>query len=227
MDRRFSIIVPCQDVSEHIDLCVYTLVKQKVDLNEVEILLVDNASSDDTYDKLCAWEQRYPGSVILIRMDEPASLPKLCQVAYEYASGEYISLMGANDWLNLNMYGVFHFLTEQYHPDIIQFACGIREKLDEDYTSEPGTDAIEMYPITEENRDDICSALINPINHRCIYKKELIDEGMITEYDLPAGSGIEWMDGQIMRDVIMGGATSIITFGDEVYYQRKIKRGCE
>ena len=52
----YSIIVPVYNVDKYIDRCVQSLMDQETD--DCEIILVDDASTDRSLNKLEQWEKR-------------------------------------------------------------------------------------------------------------------------------------------------------------------------
>lgn len=46
--KKLSVIVPCYNVGQYIDRCVESLTSQTLDKSQYEIILVDDASTDDT-----------------------------------------------------------------------------------------------------------------------------------------------------------------------------------
>ena len=53
-----SIIIPCYNVGKYIDRCVESLVNQTIGLEALELIFINDASTDDTYEKLLDWENR-------------------------------------------------------------------------------------------------------------------------------------------------------------------------
>ena len=49
--KKLSVIVPCYNVGQYIDRCVESLTSQTLDKSQYEIILVDDASTDDTENK--------------------------------------------------------------------------------------------------------------------------------------------------------------------------------
>lgn len=47
--KKLSVIVPCYNVGQYIDRCVESLTSQTLDKSQYEIILVDDASTDDTW----------------------------------------------------------------------------------------------------------------------------------------------------------------------------------
>ena len=51
--RQLSIIVPCYNAEKYIFRCVDSLTNQTLDKSRYEIILVDDCSSDSTWDIIC------------------------------------------------------------------------------------------------------------------------------------------------------------------------------
>ena len=66
--KKLSIVVPCYNVEKYIDRCVNSLVNQTLSHSEYEIILVDDASADDTWKHITDWEQRFPELIMAIVM---------------------------------------------------------------------------------------------------------------------------------------------------------------
>ena len=68
--KKLSVIVPCYNVEQYIDRCMESLVNQTLDKSEYEIILVDDASEDSTWEHIESWEKQYPELVIAVHCDE-------------------------------------------------------------------------------------------------------------------------------------------------------------
>ena len=55
--RKISVIIFCHNVDLYIDRCMTSITEQTVGMDELEIICVDDASSDDTWLQLQKWEQ--------------------------------------------------------------------------------------------------------------------------------------------------------------------------
>lgn len=58
-----SIIVPCYNSEWCIDRCVNSIVNQTLGFEKLQLILVNDASTDGTLDKLTEWEQKYPDNI--------------------------------------------------------------------------------------------------------------------------------------------------------------------
>ncbi len=98
-----SIAVPCYNVEDYIDRCIDSLVRQTIGFENLEIILVNDASTDHTLEKLERWEQRYPEQIVLISLDENMRQGYGRNLGIRYASADYIGFVDADDWVEPEM----------------------------------------------------------------------------------------------------------------------------
>lgn len=99
-----SVIVPCYNVQEQIDRCMESLVSQTIGICNMEIILVNDASTDGTLEKLKDWEKRFPESILVITYDENIRQGGARNIGIQYARGKYIGFVDADDWVEQDMY---------------------------------------------------------------------------------------------------------------------------
>lgn len=102
--KQISVIIPCYNVEEYIDRCLDTLVNQTIGLDALEIILVNDASTDHTLEKLKEWEQRYQDHIKVITYTENIRQGGARNKGMKCASGEYIGFVDSDDWVELDMY---------------------------------------------------------------------------------------------------------------------------
>ncbi len=94
-----SIIIPCYNVSEWIDRCLTSIENQTIGLDQLEIICVDDCSTDDTLVKLNQWEKKYPEQLILISSQTNGRQGTARNIGLSYASGEWIAFIDSDDWV--------------------------------------------------------------------------------------------------------------------------------
>lgn len=102
--KKISIIVPCYNVEKYIDRCADSLVHQTIGEAALELIFVDDASTDGTWNRLCEWEKNYPESIVLIRCDKNGRQGTARNIGLQHATAEYISFMDSDDWVERDMY---------------------------------------------------------------------------------------------------------------------------
>ena len=49
---KISVIIPCYNVAKYVERCFESLKNQTIGLEQMELIFVDDASVDDTWDKI-------------------------------------------------------------------------------------------------------------------------------------------------------------------------------
>lgn len=120
MDKLISIIIPCYNVENYIDRCFDSLLKQTIGLDKLEIIFIDDCSTDGTWDKLTAIESSCPESVMIIHFDENGRQGRARNIGLQYASAPYIGYMDSDDWAEPDMYEKLYKMITAYQCDIVK-----------------------------------------------------------------------------------------------------------
>jgi glycosyltransferase involved in cell wall biosynthesis len=97
-----------------------SLVKQTIGIEQLELILINDASTDHTLEKLQEWEQRYPDSIVLITYDENLRQGGARNTGLQYAQADYVGFVDSDDWVELDMYETLYSLLEREAYDIVQ-----------------------------------------------------------------------------------------------------------
>ena len=90
-----SIIVPVYNAIEYLDDCIRSITEQT--LEDIEILLVDDGSTDDSLDVLRKWENRDSRIKVIHQQNSGVSAAR--RKGVELASGDWVSFVDADDVL--------------------------------------------------------------------------------------------------------------------------------
>lgn len=94
-----SIIIPCYNVENLIDRTLISVVEQTIGDEQIEILCIDDASTDGTWQKLLAWEEEFPKSIVPIHCEVNGRQGTARNIGLEYATSPYVFFLDADDWL--------------------------------------------------------------------------------------------------------------------------------
>lgn len=94
-----SVIIPCYNVSSYIDRMMQSIENQTFGISNLEVILVDDASTDDTLSKLNTWEQKYPDNIVVVSYDINSRQGKARNIGLGYASAPYIAFLDSDDWI--------------------------------------------------------------------------------------------------------------------------------
>ena len=103
---EISVIVPCYNVEKYIDRCFDSLEKQTIGIEQMELIFVDDASTDCTWSKLQKIEQRYPDNVIAVHCDENGRQGRARNIGMSYATSNYIAFVDSDDWVEPDMFEI-------------------------------------------------------------------------------------------------------------------------
>lgn len=115
-----SIIVPCYNVEQYIDDCLNTLVHQTIGVKNLEIILVNDASTDHTLDKLYGWEKQYPEQILVVTYERNIRQGGARNIGLQYATSEYIGFVDADDWIELDMYEILYLKMKMQDYDMVR-----------------------------------------------------------------------------------------------------------
>lgn len=118
-EKLISIIIPCYNVESYIDRCFQSLVNQTLGISRLEILFVDDCSTDHTWDKLEEYESAYPQDVSIIHLEHNIRQGGARNVGMKYASCEYTAFIDSDDWIEPDMFEKLYSKAQSHHCDMV------------------------------------------------------------------------------------------------------------
>lgn len=128
--KKISVIIPCYNSVAFLDDCFDSVVKQTIGIDSLEVIFVNDASTDNTLDKLMGYESRYPESVMVINLEENVKQGGARNIGLSYASGEYVVFLDSDDFIDHDFYEELYDIAKKYDTDIIQYPF-LHVKVDE------------------------------------------------------------------------------------------------
>lgn len=121
--KKVSVVVPCYNTAGYLDCCMEHLLKQTIGLENIEIILVDDASTDDgaTLGLIMEYEKKFPDTIIAIPLEQNMRQGGARNVGISYAGGEYLMFCDADDWLALDAMEILYRTAEEYHADVVEY----------------------------------------------------------------------------------------------------------
>ena len=117
--KKISVIIPCYNAENYIEQCVNSLTHQTIGVDDLEIILVNDASTDGTFDKLCSLEQQYPDSIMVINCEQNGKQGTARNIGLGYASAEYVCFIDADDWTETTAFAKMYRLAKKYDCDAV------------------------------------------------------------------------------------------------------------
>jgi len=169
-ELKVSVIVPVYNSVPFLSKCVESLLAQT--LQDIEIILINDASTDHSLEMLLEYQAKYPEKIIVINSEINQRQGGARNMGIEIAKGEYIGFVDSDDWIEKNMY-------EELYQEAIKNQSDIcyskRQQVDEKgrTTQDSAGYFLPTGEVTEESRKKMLMNHITcvPLN---IYKRSLI-----------------------------------------------------
>lgn len=97
---KISIIIPMYNVADYIEECLDSVVNQDYGIENIETILIDDGSSDDTLKKVDKYVQKYNFILIKNAVNSGQAVSRNKGIAK--ATGEYIAFLDSDDILYKN-----------------------------------------------------------------------------------------------------------------------------
>jgi len=98
---KISIIIPVYNVEKYLRTCLDSVVNQT--WRDVEGIVVDDASPDNSREIIKEYERRYPDRIKGVYLDENLCLGGARNKGLEVAVGDYITYLDSDDYLDVTM----------------------------------------------------------------------------------------------------------------------------
>ncbi|MGN0346864.1 MAG: glycosyltransferase family 2 protein [Lachnospiraceae bacterium] len=182
MDKKISVIIPCYQVENCIQRCFASLVEQTIGLGSLEVVLVDNGSTDGTFAVLSQLEQQYPEDVILLQKKVNGRPGAARNDGVRHSTAPYVFFLDADDWLEPETLEQMHRKIVQTDADMVK--CGyVRDFADGNCIPVTGEYLMEekLWDLREEKMRRQC-ILVDPFT--CYPWSKLFSRRFLTENDL-------------------------------------------
>ena len=208
---KVSIIIPVYNCEKYIARCLESIIKQT--LKEIEIICINDASGDDSFDILNNYQKK-DSRIKIIHMPVNKGAGLCRNKGLELASGEYIHFVDADDYMMLDACEKLYNHMKEKNGDICfhkikiisenknnesSVSQGILEKYDGSYI---GTGLLDEFVKNNE-------FFLYPWS--VIFKRKLINENKLTFSSLLIGEGGEF----VLKALVRAKSASVL---DEVLY---------
>ena len=112
-----SVIIPVYNGEKYLKKCLDSVCNQT--LNNIEIICVNDGSTDDTYNILEKYASKYENMKIISIIHSGQGVAR--NVALNEATGEYVSFVDADDWIELNALETLYFKAKQDNLELLFF----------------------------------------------------------------------------------------------------------
>ena len=171
-----SVIIPVYNTEKYLRRCLDSVVNQT--LQELEILLVDDGSTDRSLSILREYENRYPAKVRVLTKENGGQATAR-NLGIKLSIGKYIGFVDSDDYVDTSMYETLYKAAKENQCDMVEchyrYLCVEGKKIKKYRTR----GHIRQY---KNQKDMFINAQVSPCNK--LFKREvLMQEGV----DFPEG----------------------------------------
>jgi len=208
MNPKVSILVPVYNVSSYIERCAHSLFKQK--LSGIEYIFVNDATPDDSMEKLYAVIEQYPERKEKIRIIEhPVNrgLAAARNTALDASSGEYIAVVDSDDYVEPEMMEILYEQAKKENADIVV----------SDIIMEYGDKSVVVSDFVSENKEErMYHILVNDVSQGYLWNK-LIRRELYQQNNCRAPEGLNYLEDRHVTTRLYYYATKVIKI-DRAFY---------
>ncbi len=167
---KVSVIVPVYNKEKELEKCLDSLVQQT--LEEIEIIVVDDASTDGSRKIIEQYQKKYPTKIKAYFNEVNQQIGKTRNRGLKEATGKYVGFVDGDDFVKPEMYQAYFEFAEQNNLDIV---TGFYDKVSKTTTRFENP----VFPISniKERPNLLLEIDYGPCNK--IFKRSLIEEHQI------------------------------------------------
>lgn len=202
---KVSVVIPIYNTEKYLSKCLDSLVNQT--LKEIEIICVNDGSTDNSGQILKKYQEQYPNIKIVEQNNLKQGAARNNGV--NHAQGEYIGYVDSDDWVDLDYFEKLYLTAKRYDSDI---ALATNIRIGNGKTKKRLNIENESIYTSIQNKFDVCNQSKNECPTNKIYKKELLLK-----------NNIVWPEGVFCEDKIytlkaVYYANSVVTVPNVNYY---------
>lgn len=175
MNDVISVIMPVYNVEAYLPECVESVLNQ--DYDKLEVILIDDGSTDTSGELCDQYGARDPRVRVIHQKNAGAAAAK--NAGLEMATGEYLSFVDSDDFLEPNVYGYMVALLEQTGADagVFSFQDVYRNRQQAHILHEKREILTGQAYLERFVRDWSCALLWNKLYKRRLFAGVFFEEG--------------------------------------------------
>ena len=147
--KKITIIIPIHNSESYLSKCVDSCLNQT--MQEIEIVLVDDASTDNSPALVAEYASSHPEKIVPIYLSENVRQGGARNKGIEVAKGEYLCFVDSDDWIESDMCEVLYLAAKAQNADMAGGNCYISTGL----TESPQQLNYESAPLGKDNMHNL------------------------------------------------------------------------
>lgn len=205
-----TVVVAVYNTMPYLTECLESLVDQSIGVDRLEVVAVDDGSTDDSGRELDRFAERYPGTVKVIHQANSGGPAAPSNRALEVATGRYVYFIGSDDYLGKDALKRMVACADEHGSDVV---VGKMVGTNGRYVHQA------LYKKSDPDVSLYDSALPFTLANTKLFRRELVERHKLRfPEDLPVGSDQPFTIEACVR------ARKISVLADYTYYYA-VKRG--
>ena len=184
-DYRVSLIIPIYNKAEWLDTCFHSILNQSIDYRNVEVLMIDDGSQDDSLKIMKRYADKYENFKWFTK--ENGGPAQARNMGIKNATGKYIMYLDPDDWLGTNtIKNVCKFFDKHYDEvDVVTYKIiPIKDGEEQDlHFRYEVLKSQGVYDLTEPENSFICHTTMNTCVKNKFKKNVLFLENLFYHED--------------------------------------------
>lgn len=203
--KLISVVIPVYNVSSFLKRCLDSVIEQSY--SNLEIILIDDGSTDDS-GKICDRYSEKDQRIIVIHQRN-GGLSAARNSGIKVATGEYITFIDSDDWIETDYILYLAKLLEKFNADFSQCSFNYIDKDKKIYNNVTNTGNEVLF-----NQEDALTDLLLTKHLISSAWGKLYRRDFFNKFSYPEGKLFE--DIPVTYDIVLHSNT--IVFGDRAYY---------
>ncbi|MDC7293576.1 glycosyltransferase [Butyrivibrio sp. DSM 10294] len=116
---KISIIIPCYNAESYIERCLDSIINQTIGIAHIEIIVVNDASTDSSLSILTKYEEEYPENICIINLEENSGQGIARNIGIDYATGDYVMYVDADDAIHTCLLEKLYIIHQCYPVNVV------------------------------------------------------------------------------------------------------------
>lgn len=169
--KKVSVIVPVYNTQKYLRRCFDRLVDQT--LEEIEIIAINDGSTDDSLSILEEYQKQYPDKIV-IYTKENGGQASARNLGILKCSGEYIGFADSDDYVDVTLYDKMYHAAKQNDSDYVECDFHYLQELEDGMKELKARGDVREY---SSRKDMFINPQVSPWNK--LYRRELLIENNI------------------------------------------------
>lgn len=174
-----SVIVPVFNTLPYLGTCLDSLAGQSIGFGRLQVIAVDDGSTDGSGEALDRFADQHPGSVVIRHQPNSGGPANPCNEGLALAEGRFVFFLGSDDYLGLDALERLVQQADEWNSDVI---FGTMVGVNDRYVDQ------RIYRRSERDLDFVKHPLAYSLSNTKLFRRELIEKfGIRYREDMSVG----------------------------------------